>query len=202
MIEGVVITGLRVGVGVYVQEIDGGEYSGVYVDTGDVDLGTFAVGDIVDLSGVVTEALPANNPAALADLTGIVADTFVATGSSMELSPEVVDLVILADADTAEPWEGVLVQVSGALTAVTAMNNPMSGFGEFSEFSIEEGQASVRVDDFLYNIFAAANAADFPGFAEGATFTDVSGVLNFSFGNYKIAPRSASEYEGYVAPAG
>lgn len=194
-IEGVVITGLRVGVGVFVQEVEGGEYSGVYVDTGDVDLTTFAVGDVVDLGGVTSEDIGVNG---LAGLTAILADSFVATGDTMTLSPETVDLAVLADGEMAEPWEGVLVQVSGDLTATTYGDF----FGQYAEFSVDTGGTFVLVDDFLYNIFAAANAADFPGFAEGATFTDVAGVLNFSFGNHKIAPRGAAELAGYVAPAG
>ena len=52
--------------------------------------------------------------------------------------------------------------------------------------------------NFLYNIFAKENAGDFPGFGEGATFTGVTGVLNYSFGNHKVAPRSAAEYAGFM----
>ncbi len=48
----------------------------------------------------------------------------------------------------------------------------------------------------------AENAADFPGFGEGATFTELSGVLNYTFGNFKLAPRSAVELGGYTAPPG
>ncbi|MGH1345012.1 MAG: hypothetical protein ACRBN8_25860 [Nannocystales bacterium] len=198
-IEGVVITGLRSFVGVTVQEIDGGEYSGVYVDTGDVDLSTFAVGDIVDLTGVTAESNPGST--GLDGLTQILIDadgSMTATGDTMELSVEAVDFTVLADPDTAEPWESVLVTTSGAFEAVTAT----ASFGEFGEFAVEEGGATLTVDNFLYAIFDKDNAADFPGFGEGATFTAVSGVLNYSFGTFKLAPRSAAELEGYAAPAG
>lgn len=201
-IEGVVITGLRIGVGVFVQEIDGGEYSGVYVDTGDIDLSAFSIGDVVNVSGTVTEDLPANNPAALVNLTGIISGdgsgTMVATGETTEIAPEVVELSVLSNAEMAEPWEGVLVTVAGNLSATTAMNNAMSEFGDFSEFAVQQGADSVRVDDFLYNIFN--DEESFPGFGVGASFDAVTGVLNFSFGNFKIAPRSAAEFEGYAAP--
>ncbi len=201
-VEGVVITALRLGVGVFVQEVDGGEYSGVYVDTGDIDLAAFSVGDVVDVSGTVTEDLPANNPVALINLTGIVSGdgvgTMVATGDTMEIVPEVLGLSVLSNAKMAEPWEGVLVTVAGSLDVVTAMNDAMSEFGDFSEFAIQQGADSVRVDDFLYNIFN--DEESFPGFGPGASFDAVTGVLNYSFGNFKIAPRSAAEYEGFSAP--
>ncbi len=198
-IEGVVITGLRAFVGVTVQEVDGGEYSGVYVDTGDVDLSTFAVGDIVDITGVTAESNPGST--GLDGLTQILIEgdgTMSATGDTMKLSVESVDFAVLADPKTAEPWESVLVTTAGAFEAVTAT----ASFGEFGEFAVEEGGAMLTVDNFLYAIFDKDNAADFPGFGEGATFTAVSGVLNFSFGVFKLAPRSAAELEGYVAPAG
>lgn len=198
-IEGVVITGLRPFVGVTVQEIDGGEYSGVYVDTGAVDLSTFAVGDIVDLTGVTAESNPGST--GLDGLTQILVgkdDTMTATGDTMKLSVESVDFAVLADAETAEPWESVLVTTAGAFNAV----NATTSFGEFGEFAVEEGGAMLTVDNFLYAIFDKDNAADFPGFGEGATFTAVSGVLNYSFGVFKLAPRSAAELEGYAAPAG
>lgn len=193
-IEGVVITAIAPGIGVFVQEVDGGQFSGVYVDTGDTVLDAFAIGDLVDLSGVTTE-----NPGStsLGELTTIVADSFVAAGGTMKLSPESVDLADLSDPVSAEPWEGVLVTTSGTLVATTFG----ASFGQFGEFQVVDGEDAVLVDNFLYNIFAKENAGDFEGFGEGSTFTDVSGVLNFSFGNHKIAPRSAAEYAGFT-PAG
>lgn len=198
-IEGVVITGLRVFIGVTVQEIDGGEYSGVYVDTGAVDLSAFAVGDIVDITGVTAESNPGST--GLDDLTQILieeAGTMTATGDTMKLAVEPVDFTVLAAPETAEPWESVLVTTSGAFEAVTATDT----FGEFDEFAVEDGGGMLTIDNFLYSIFDEDNAADFPGFGEGATFTAVSGVLNYSFGAFKLAPRSAAELEGYTAPAG
>ncbi len=112
----------------------------------------------------------------------------------MKLSPETVDLANLSEKATAEAWEGVLVTVSGTLVATTFG----ASFGQFGEFQVVDGEDAVLIDNFLYNIFAKENAGDFPGFAEGSTFTGVTGVLNFSFGNHKIAPRSAAEYAGFM----
>ncbi len=194
--EGVVITAIRDGIGLYVEEPGGGQFSGVYVDAGQFDLSGFAVGDVVDVSGTVSEDIPGGG--GLTGLTGIVADDgagdIVPTGDSMPLEPDVVDFSDLATAATAEPWEGVLITVTDTLV-VSA-----DGFDAFSEFRLEVGGDSVIVDNFLYGIFDDENAGDFPGFAVGAAFTDVTGVLNFSFDDYKLAPRSADELAGYSAP--
>lgn len=198
MLEGVVITALREFIGVVVQEADGGEYSAVYVDTGDVDLSAFAVGDVVDITGITAESNP--DSGALDGLTQILVTaegSMTATGDTMALMPETVDFAVLADPETAEPWECVLVNTSGNFSAVTFGDF----FGQYGEFAVQEGEAQLLVDNFLYAIFDKANAADFPDFAEGATFTAVNGVLNYSYGNFKVAPRSASELEGYMAPA-
>ncbi len=199
VLQGVVITGLREFVGVVVQEVDGGEYSGVYVDTADVDLSAFSVGDIVDLTGVTAESNP--DSTGLDDLTQILLGmdgTMTATGDTLTPEPETVDFAVLADPGTAEPWESVLVTTTGSFTAVTFGDF----FGQFGEFAAQDGGDMLVVDNFLYAIFDAENAADFPGFGEGATFTELSGVLNYTFGNFKLAPRSAVELGGYTAPAG
>jgi len=198
-IEGVVITALREGVGVVLQEIDGGEFSAVYVDTADVDVATFSVGDVVDVSGLSAEDNPGSS--GLEGLTQILigeSGSMTATGDTMELTPEGVDFAVLADPDTAEPWETVLVTTTGSFTATNAGDF----FGQFGEFAAVDGEQQLVVDNFLYMIFDEDNAADFPGFAEGATFTELTGVLNYSFGDFKVAPRDASELGGYVAPAG
>ena len=98
-----------------------------------------------------------------------------------------------ATAETAEPWESVLITVSDTLV-VSA-----DDFDAFAEFRVEAGGDSALIDNFLYGIFADENAGDFPGFAPGDSFTDITGVLNFSFGDYKLAPRSAEELAGYSA---
>ncbi|MEM6291523.1 MAG: hypothetical protein AAGA54_09670 [Myxococcota bacterium] len=198
-VEGVAITGIRDNVGVYVQEVAGGPFSGVYVDTGDLDLSVFSIGDLVTVSGVTSEDIGVNGVEGLtAIMIGDGMGTMEADGGTMELSPEAVTPDVLADAMMAEPYEGVLVSTTGMLGAVPV---PGNDFGQFSEFAVADGEAVVVIDDFLFSIFAKEHAADFMGFGEGAMFTAIQGPLNFSFGNHKIAPRSAADFEGYMAPA-
>ena len=119
-----------------------------------------------------------------------------ATGDTMKLSAQEVDFEVLSNPAMSEPWESVLVTTSGAFVASTAGDF----FGQFGEFAVVEGKNALIVDNFLYAIFDKDNAGDFPLFGEGATFTGVTGVLNYTFGDFKLAPRSAAELEGYVAP--
>lgn len=188
-VQGVIITGLYDQIGMFVQEPGGGEYSGVYVDTGTTDLTALAIGDEVDITGVTTES-----NGSLAGLTAIDASsgTIVATGDTgLAPDPEPVPLADLAAPVTAEPWEGVLV--------IVEEGNELSVTDEaFDEFLVEESGDAVLVDDFLYNIYE--EMAAFPNFGVGARFASVTGPLNFTYDEFKLAPRSADDLPGYVEP--
>jgi hypothetical protein len=188
-VQGVIITGLYDQIGMFVQEPDGGEYSGVYVDTGTTDLTVLAIGDEVDITGVTSEGSDS-----LTDLTAIDASagTIVATGDTgLAPDPELVPIADLAAPGTAEPWEGVLVIVEedGTLSVTDEA---------FDEFLVEDSGDAVLVDNFLYNVYD--EEAAFPNFGVGAQLASVTGPLNFTFGNFKVAPRSADDLPGYVEP--
>ena len=67
-----------------------------------------------------------------------------------------------------------------ASTAITAVN---AAQGEFT--AMEPGGGSLIVDDFLFDALDNMCAVD-------STFTAVQGVLTYSFGDFKLAPRSAA----------
>ena len=86
-------------------------------------------------------------------------------------TPSVVPIADL-EADKAEPWEGVLIEVQNvAVTAVDAEHN---------EFTIG---ATLQVDDTFY----AAQVQ------EGMQLSRIVGPLTFSNGVYKLLPRSAED---------
>jgi hypothetical protein len=64
----------------------------------------------------------------------------------------------------------------------------------FDEWTVVDGD-EVLVDNYLYD---AVNSGDFEGMSVGSTFTAIQGPLNFSFDNFKIAPRAADDLEGFV----
>jgi len=174
--------------GLFVQEPDGGKYSGIWVVVGDgQDIAALAIGDEVDVLGVVVEL---GSRTAIDASAGSVTSTGV-DGLVVEAEP------LLAEALTtpalAEPWESVLIRISGAPLSVV-------GIIDAGEFKIVGGDVALIVDDFLFNVPADVGA--FPGFDAGATFTQIAGVLNADgdFDVYKLAPRRPDDLVGYQQP--
>jgi hypothetical protein len=192
VIVDVVVTGVRPDTGLFVQELEGGERSGIYVDTGSaIDLSALSVGDRVDVEGTVRE----DDSGALADLTRIDArqrnGSVLPTGQVATATPITVALSVLGDPEAAEAWEGVLVTVDEDEDVDVVDENA------FDEFAVGDGTDVVWVDDLLYNAYDQPGT--FPNLTVGAAFESVTGPLNYSFGLFKVAPRSAGDLAGYVA---
>ena len=184
-VQGVIVTAKAME-GLFVQEPDGGEYSGVWVHVGDMgpDIAGLELGDEVDLIGITDDF----NGLTEIDASG---GTVMATGNKGLLpAPEAVGLDVLGTPESAEPWEGVLVRVEGMLGVE---DEP-----DFDEFIIGDMTDQLYVDKLMYNVYM--NDADFPMFGVGATFTAISGPLHFAFDNFKVEPRMLSDLEGYMPP--
>ena len=80
-----------------------------------------------------------------------------------------------------EPWESGLISI-GAATAT-------SGINSYGEIELDNG---LKLDNLLY---------DYAGEA-GATWTNVSGALAYSYSEWKLNPRDDGDLEGYVAGTG
>jgi hypothetical protein len=166
--------------GVWVQELSGGPHSGIWVYVGEdsptVDL--LEIGDRVDVLGVCGKY---NEVMEINALNGGV---WKVGALDSPLPPST---ITLDEFDAI--WESVLVRVEGELQVTE-----LPGEGEFI---IHDGSASGYVDDYVYNVVEAGELADF---GVGATFTAISGPLNYSLSHFKIVPRSAADLEGYQAP--
>lgn len=179
-VRGVVVTGVANNA-IFVQEPAGGQYSGVYVYLNAVP--AVAVGDEVDILGTAAEF---NELTEIDASAGVVTPTGV---TGIVVMPEVVMQADLAPM-LAEPWEGVLVRIEGMPLTVSALPG-------FSEFDVNGGGAEdTRIDNFLYSVLDRLGT--YPDFGVGASFTAIQGPLNFNFGEFKIAPRSAADLEGYM----
>ena len=178
----VVVTGVASN-GVYVEEPAGGQYSAVFVFSVDgPDLSGAQIGDVVNLSGITGEYMSNTE-------IDITAGTYELVESGTPLDPDVVAIADLGADDTAEPWESVLIRIEGDFTVTTVAAS--------NEFVVDDGGATARVDDFLYEL---PTAGDFAGFDVGAGFTAIQGPLNFFNNQFKIAGRDAADFEGYSAP--
>ena len=186
-VEGVIVTGVAIntsgeGYGLFAQEPGGGQESGIWVYT-DTGAEAFAVGDVVDVSGwieeydglslwsdSVTEINVGDHPS---DSSVVPSGPAVGDPAAVVVSPG-----LLSTPVSAEAYEGVLVQI-----ASVAVVDPDLGFGEWS---VTDG---VRIDDKLF---------DFGPVAPGDTFTNIVGVLDYTFDDYKLQPRSAADFVGHT----
>ena len=165
--------------GFFAQEIAGGAYSGIYVEVGGrgPDIAGLAIGDLVDLNGVVAE---------VAGRTEIDASAgaVVETGTIAPIAPDLVDLADL-DFAVAEPWESVFVRLEGNF-GVSALFP--------AGFVLD---ATLAVNDLLYD--PIADPLEFPDLGVGASLTGIQGIVDFDL-DFALAPRGASDFAGYVPP--
>ena len=167
------------------------------------------VGDNITVTGRVEESYY---------LTRITAITNFVRNSSDNPLPEPVELST-ADIDeaannavNAEQWEGVLVKYKDVtVTAVNADGNPgpdegTGGNRNFGEmFVADKSGVNTRVElqDGLrhkyHNLWSAdlADSTDLVSLNTGDKFSSITGYTEYTFNEYKIAPRFNSDFEGY-----
>ncbi len=170
--------------GAFVQEQAGGPQSGLYVFFGGNGPATApAIGSVVSVTGTVAEYEDSGS-AGLGSITQIDMSgggTWTDLGSTA--TPVVTTLTSADLAADFETYEGVLIKVQNA--SDLTVDNPDLGYGEWS--FVDDG---LIVDDKFFSFNVAA----------GDTFGSITGVLDWSYGNYKIQPRMMSDLEGYTVP--
>ncbi len=175
---GVVVTGQPTPWGdMFVQDIQGGPWSGIHVSIDAPDGLTLEPGDLVTLEGVYNEAYGEST-------------VFVARGQDVHLvgtvdpvAPVLVDPDRIATGgEEAEAYEGVLVRV----TNVTCTDDNPDDPEDYGEFTVTGG---LRVDDLYFDYYERIAPA------VGDTFDEIAGVLHYSWGNFKLEPRSAFDID-------
>ncbi|MEC7987416.1 MAG: hypothetical protein VX278_19765 [Myxococcota bacterium] len=165
-LEGVVVTTEMAEEGFWVQDLGGGEWSGIYVYTAQIsDTVSVNVGDVLNLTGEVSEFY---------DLTEITVTSLgdievVGTGETA-----VTTSVSSAPSDW-ESYEGVLIALENA---------------EIVE-ELDYGNCSLNyngiiLDDELYRYEVSA----------GDVFPALTGVVTYSYGEFKLYPRDESDMSG------
>ena len=165
---------------VWCQDPAGGPCSGISVFSGSAatygDGSPVEVGDSVQLQGDFTEFF---------DATQLTDPVFTLLSKGSPPAPATVLPQELASGPTAEGWEGVLVRIAN----VSVTNQNPDAPSDFDEFEVTGG---LRIDD------GAADASGTGGiidniFPVGTSFTEITGVHHYSFGAYKLLPRSADD---------
>lgn len=102
----------------------------------------------------------------------------------------------------AEPWKGVLVEFEDLeLTDDDPDNNDHL----FREFVVDDGSGGMRVDEgpgsSSWLSTYSVNPADNPvqRIQNGTTIDKLTGIMYFSFGNYKLVPRSPDDFMNLVS---
>ncbi|MBL8973864.1 MAG: hypothetical protein JNK56_24955, partial [Myxococcales bacterium] len=123
VVSGVIVTAVAPDLsGLFAQEPDGGEYSGIWVAVGDGPaIDKLGVGDEVDITGTTVELAGRTTLDAAA---GSVTPTGV---KNLVVAPEPLPTEVFSQPALAEPWESVLIRISGAPLAVVGL----LGGGEF-----------------------------------------------------------------------
>jgi predicted extracellular nuclease len=168
-VTGIVTAGEGEYYGTYAAMADagGGEWSGLVLYGNDVT--GIVRGDSITITGLVDEYY---------GLTELKFPTSIVVHSSGHPLPdaEVLSTGEIYQAATAEKWEGVLVMVEDV--TVTAEPN------EFGEWKIDDGSGDAVVDDLGdYGYVPTLNDQ----------LASVTGVLNYSFDEYKMEPRDDAD---------
>ncbi|HLU68541.1 MAG TPA: hypothetical protein VKZ63_19805 [Kofleriaceae bacterium] len=190
-VRGVVVTaidtyGSRKG-GIYVQEPEGGAFSGVFVYLRGTEAADLEVGDLVDLEGFVKDEFAwqggcdsGEDEGSLTELSPAegVTPTVTKVGDGTVPAPEVLQpWELAASLEESEKWEGVLVTFENVRVL-----NPPSGD--------TDDQRTMRVTG---PYVVQSSLTDLPDtIAEGDCYASITGIGDFFF-DYKILPRSAAD---------
>ncbi len=169
---------------IFVQEQDGGPYSGMFVYMYSEVLATHGPylqpGTVLDVTGEYTEFYGMSELTVKSPLDMEVVDA---------IDPPAPEVVLPADVttggDLADQYESVLVAVEDV-----TVTDPDLGYGEF------ELDGALAVDDWFFDSSGGPSSNPiFP--AEGATFDAVQGVMYFTYDEFKLLPRFEEDYVGY-----
>ncbi len=165
-IVGVIVTEVTSQGGFFVEEPEGGPWSGIFVyDPSGAAPSDLFPGDELTITGV---------PAEYYDMTEIGATEIMRTGTCEPIpAPSVVDSCdVAAPGPLAESYESVLIQVLGpVVTDIIIM------CGQF------------EVDHCLWI------DCEVPGIELGDTFDSIAGILIYSYGGFKINPGDCSDFD-------
>ena len=170
--------------GFFVQEKNGGAYSGIMVVGYESVLpGTYQyeIGDEFDIVGVYKEFKGNNETYSNSE---IEIKEIVKTGNKAEVpAPVKIDdpSKIATGGNSSAMYQGVLVELNGV--SVT------KGADTYGEWTVD---GNLHVDDMFYSYKPAV----------GTRFTRLVGILHTSFDNYKLEPRDENDIEVEIVDGG
>jgi len=182
-IAGAYVTALRAASGssrgFYVQDTSLNPYSGLFIFTGSATPDV-QVGNRVSITGTYDEYFT------LSEITNPIV-TVEDSGTTLPFDP--IAIMNAGDIATggmlAEGYESMLVKIGSV--AITDINPDVAG-GDFDEFVVTGG---LRIDDQCTD--AVKDMGLNNACPVGSNFTTITGVLGYSFNNFKLTPRNAAD---------
>ena len=179
-----------------------GPWSGIRIGTrgllGD-DLAALQKGDNVTITGYIwdDDISPTFNVTRIDSVTNLVIN------SSGNPLPNYMDLetieIGLGDlgAVEKEQWESVLIKYNNILVTNENPDGPGSNFGEML-VSDGSGDTRVELEDGNHSYHNLSDPLRTYYIMTGSTFDALSGVMYYSFGNYKLVPRNDDDFVGFT----
>jgi len=186
---------------VYMQNGEG-PWSGIRIGTrgllGD-DVSAFQKGDNITISGFIWDdpGTPTFNVTRIDSVTSIVINS---TGNALpdykDLETNTIGLGGLGDVEK-EQWESVLIRYNNLLVTDENADGPPSNFGEML---VDDGTGDTRVEleDGNHSYHNLSDPLRTFYVMTGSAFDILSGLLYYSFGNYKLVPRNDDDFVGYT----
>jgi len=189
--------------GFCIQEVDGlapppyeEMYCGIWVYTDGTHVGAVSKGDLVVVTGNYDEYYDLSE----IDVDGAANGSYEVVGSATVPEPVELNIVdINTEGPFGEQFESVLVRVDSDDSSLFARNPNFYGEWYLStDAAVGQGD-SIMVDSYSADPSPEGDF-DYPLPEEGDEFTFLAGMLTYSYGNFKIAPRSCSLDLGFPCP--
>ncbi|HDZ58758.1 MAG TPA: T9SS type A sorting domain-containing protein [Ignavibacteriales bacterium] len=187
---------------VYMQNGEG-PWSGIRIGTNGAlgnDVLTLNKGDNVTITGLISEPTANSNyqVTRIDSVTQIVVNT---TGNSLPDFADVETGTIGFDENGAvekEQWESVLIRYNNLLVTDENADGPPNNFGEML---VDDGTGDTRVEleDGNHDYGNLSDPTRLYYIRTGSTFDALSGILYYSYGNYKLVPRNDDDFVGFVS---
>jgi hypothetical protein len=179
-----------------------GPWSGIRIGTrgllGD-DLAALQKGDNVTITGYIwdDDISPTFNVTRIDSVTNLVIN------SSGNPLPNYMDLetneIGLGDlgAVEKEQWESVLIRYNNVLVTDENADGPPNNFGEIL-VDDGTGDARVELEDGDHSYHNLSDPLRTYYIMTGSIFDAISGIMYYSFGNYKLVPRNDDDFVGFT----
>ena len=153
----------------FLQDPNGDTWSGIYVF--DTSVGP-SIGDELEVTATVNEYY------SFTQLTDVTVSTLISSGNTISPIPVTANVIGIACSESGEMYESMLVSFS---------NVTFESVDEYGNWTITDGTGTAMIDDYYFD-------GDWPTISEGDFFENVSGVIGYSYSEFKLYPRNENDF--------